>query len=228
MGFQTVIILFFRRGESCIRLNQGEYKIRPCKYRQRVILQKTNTTINIPNIISIIRILLVPVFIIFITKNRLSSALIVFTIAGISDGLDGFFARYFNQQTYLGAYLDPIADKILLTSAFVALAVIKILPGWLAVIVLSRDILILLGIATLTVFEIKIKIEPTIISKFTTLVQLITIFFILLDPDFVKADLLCIFLYWLTAILTITSGFHYIMIGNKILQNVAGNNHLDK
>jgi len=183
-------------------------------------LQKSNATINIPNIISLIRILLVPVFIIFITKNRLSSALIVFTIAGISDGLDGFFARCFKQQTYLGAYLDPIADKILLVSAFAALAVLKIVPGWIAVIVLSRDILILLGIAILTVIDIKITIKPTIVSKCTTVAQLMTIFFILLDPDFAKADLLRIFLYWSTAILTIISGLHYITIGCKILQNI--------
>ena len=182
-------------------------------------MQKTNATINIPNTITVIRILLVPVFIIFITKHRLSSALIVFTIAGISDGLDGFFARCFKQQTYLGAYLDPIADKILLASAFVALAVLKILPGWIAVIVLSRDVLILLGIAILTVIDIKITIKPTIVSKFTTVAQLMTIFFTLLDPDFVKADLMRIFLYWGTAILTIISGLHYITIGCKILQN---------
>ncbi len=191
-------------------------------------MKKTNATINIPNLITVIRILLVPVFIIFITKNRLSSALIVFTIAGISDGLDGFFARCFNQQTYLGAYLDPIADKILLTSAFVSLAVLKILPGWMAVIVLSRDILILLGIAILTVLEIKTPIKPTLVSKCTTVAQLATIFFILLDPDFTKAYLIRNFLYWLTAILTVTSGLHYIAIGSKILQSITLNNHTDK
>lgn len=191
-------------------------------------MKKTNATINIPNLITVIRILLVPVFIIFITKNRLSSALIVFTIAGISDGLDGFLARFFNQQTYLGAYLDPIADKILLTSAFVSLAVIKILPGWMAVIVISRDILILLGIAILTVLDIKTPIKPTLVSKCTTVAQLATIFFILLDPDFTKAYLVRNFLYWLTAILTVTSGFHYIAIGSKILQGITLNNNTNK
>ena len=191
-------------------------------------MKKTNATINIPNLITVLRILLVPVFIIFITKNKLSSALIVFTIAGISDGLDGFLARFFNQQTHLGAYLDPIADKILLTSAFVSLAVIKILPGWMAVIVLSRDILILLGIAILTILEIKTPIRPTLVSKCTTAAQLATIFFILLDPDFAKAYLVRNFLYWLTTILTVTSGFHYIAIGSKILQNITVNNHTNK
>jgi len=188
-------------------------------------ITKTNATINIPNLITLIRILLVPVFIIFITKNRLSSALIVFTIAGISDGLDGFLARYFNQQTYLGAYLDPIADKILLTSAFVSLSVLKILPGWIAVIVLSRDILIMIGIAILTFLDIKPPIKPTLVSKCTTVAQLATIFFILLDPDFAKADLMRNSLYWLTASLTVLSGLHYIAIGTKILQEITINNN---
>ena len=107
-----------------------------------------------------------------------------------------------------------------MASAFVALAVLKILPGWIAVIVLSRDVLILLGIAILTVIDIKITIKPTIVSKFTTVAQLMTIFFTLLDPNFVKADLMRIFLYWGTAILTIISGLHYITIGCKILQNI--------
>ncbi len=189
------------------------------------VITKTNATINIPNLISLIRILLVPVFIIFIIKNRLSGALIVFTIAGISDGLDGFLARYFNQQTYLGAYLDPIADKILLTSAFVALAVLKILPGWMAVIVLSRDILIMTGIAILTFLDTKPPIKPTLVSKCTTVAQLSTIFFILLDPDFAKADLMRNSLYWLTAGLTVLSGLHYIAIGTKILQKITINNN---
>ncbi|MEA1899712.1 MAG: CDP-alcohol phosphatidyltransferase family protein, partial [Thermodesulfobacteriota bacterium] len=101
-------------------------------------------TINIPNILTVIRILLTPLFVIFLLRNLFSFALLVFTIAAISDALDGLFARYFNQHTALGAYLDPIADKLLLTSAFVSLAILKIVPGWLTVIVISRDILILL------------------------------------------------------------------------------------
>ncbi|MCG2754607.1 MAG: CDP-alcohol phosphatidyltransferase family protein [Desulfobacteraceae bacterium] len=87
-------------------------------------MKQRNFAINIPNILTIIRILLVPLFIIFLLKDMFHFALLVFTVAAISDGLDGLFARYLDQRTLLGAYLDPLADKLLLTSAFVVLAVI--------------------------------------------------------------------------------------------------------
>ena len=93
------------------------------------------------------RILLTPLFVIFLIRGLYVPALFVFTIAAVSDGLDGFIARVFNQRTILGAYLDPIADKLLLSSAFVSLAVLDILPAWLTVIVISRDVIIFMGIA---------------------------------------------------------------------------------
>ncbi|MBT8352055.1 MAG: CDP-alcohol phosphatidyltransferase family protein, partial [Deltaproteobacteria bacterium] len=86
---------------------------------------------NIPNILTLLRILLTPLFVIFLLKHLYSFALIVFTLAGISDGLDGFIARYLNQRTTLGAYLDPIADKLLVTAAYVSLAILNIIPPWL-------------------------------------------------------------------------------------------------
>ncbi|MCD4787542.1 MAG: CDP-alcohol phosphatidyltransferase family protein, partial [Desulfobacterales bacterium] len=139
-------------------------------------------TINIPNILTVIRILLTPLFVIFLLKNLFSFALLVFTIAAISDALDGLFARYFNQHTALGAYLDPIADKLLLTSAFVSLAILKIVPGWLTVIVISRDILILLGVVIFAMTNIDFEVKPSIASKCTTVAQLSTVFLALLNP----------------------------------------------
>ena len=101
--------------------------------------------INIPNIITLIRILIVPIVIIFLLKEKLFYGLIAFIIAGVSDGLDGFIARAFNKKTKIGAYLDPVADKLLIISSFVGLAVLKIIPSWLTVIVLTRDFLIVIG-----------------------------------------------------------------------------------
>ena len=124
--------------------------------------------INIPNILTVARILLTPLFIILLIKNLFAHALIVFTLAGISDGLDGFIARYFNQRTVMGSYLDPIADKFLLSAAFITLAILRIIPAWLTVIVISRDILILAGIAVFSITDIKVNIKPSIVSKFTT------------------------------------------------------------
>ena len=106
----------------------------------------------------------------------LSFALLVFSIAAVSDGLDGLFARYFNQYSVLGAYLDPIADKLLLVSAFVSLAVLKIIPPWLTVIVISRDIMIVIGILIFAMIDIPIEMKPSLVSKCTTVAQLSTIF----------------------------------------------------
>ena len=185
-------------------------------------------TINIPNILTIIRILLTPLFVIFLLKNLLSFALLVFTIAAISDALDGLFARYFNQHTVLGAYLDPIADKLLLTSAFVSLAILKIIPGWLTVIVISRDVLILLGVAIFAMTDINFEVKPSIASKCTTVAQLSTVFLALLHPKIPDFYIVQMSLYWITAGLTIISGLHYIYIGLNILQEASGNSHTQK
>ncbi|OQX09636.1 MAG: hypothetical protein BWK80_46690 [Desulfobacteraceae bacterium IS3] len=184
--------------------------------------------VNIPNILSLSRILLTPLFVICLQRGMFSVALLVFAVAGISDALDGLFARCFNQKTVLGAYLDPIADKILLMSAFVSLAVLKIIPGWLAVIVISRDIVIVAGFAVSEITNINIEVRPSFVSKCTTLIQLFTVFFTLLNSEsliYMKAELIEKILYWLTACLTIISGLHYIYIGMNLLQNA---NHSSK
>lgn len=180
--------------------------------------------INVPNILTIIRILLVPLFIIFLIRDLFVSALIVFTIAGLSDGLDGLIARYFNQRTVLGAYLDPIADKLLIISAFVSLAVIKIIPSWLTVIVITRDVIILLGIAVFSITSITIEIKPSLVSKCTTFAQLGTVVFILFYPKVSEASLIKYCIFWFTAGLSIISGFHYIYKGMNILQGASLNN----
>ena len=185
-------------------------------------------TINIPNSLTLIRILLTPLFVIFLLKDLLSFALLVFTIAAISDALDGLFARYFNQHTELGAYLDPIADKLLLTSAFVSLAILKIVPGWLTVIVISRDILILLGVTIFAMTNINFDVRPSIASKCTTVAQLSTVFLALLDPKLPDFYMIQLSLYWLTAGLTIISGLHYIYIGMNIIQDVSENKQSQK
>ena len=184
--------------------------------------------INIPNILTLIRILLVPLFVIYLMKDLFFSALIVFAIAGLSDGLDGFIARYFNQRTELGAYLDPIADKLLIISAFVSLAVMKIIPGWLAVIVISRDVLILLGIAIYSITDITVDIKPSFVSKCTTVAQLFTVVFVLFNSAVSGTGMIKYFLYWLTAGLSILSGFHYIYRGMNILQKASLNNQKQK
>ncbi len=181
--------------------------------------------INIPNGLTLIRILLTPLFVIFLLKHLYSSALIVFTIAGISDGLDGFIARYFNQRTTLGAYLDPIADKLLLTAAYVSLAVLNMIPPWLTVIVISRDVLIAIGMFIFAMTNIRVEIKPSIVSKCTTSAQLLTVFLTLLQTEIQGVSVITYSLYWLTAVLTIMSGLHYVYKGLNIYQNASINNH---
>jgi cardiolipin synthase len=153
-----------------------------------------------------------------------SFALLVFSIAAVSDGLDGLLARYFNQYSVLGAYLDPIADKLLLVSAFVSLAVLKIIPPWLTVIVISRDIMIVIGILIFAMTDIPIEMKPSLVSKCTTVAQLFTIFLTLLDPQIPGAQIIKQLLFWITAGLTIISGLHYIYFGLNVLQNATGKN----
>lgn len=169
---------------------------------------------NIPNLLTIFRILLVPVFIIFIIYNRMVMALAVFILAGLTDGIDGLIARLFHQKTLLGAYLDPIADKLLLGSAFLALTLRDILPNWLTVIVISRDVIILGGVVVLSLMKKEVRVQPSVVSKATTWLQVITIILAILSLERV------IFLevvIWLTALFTIISGFQYIYRGVRLI-----------
>ena len=175
--------------------------------------------VNIPNLLTIIRILLTPLFVIVLLKGLYGWALLIFSIAGISDGLDGFIARYFNLRTTLGAYLDPIADKLLLASAFISMAALKIIPSWVTVVVISRDVLIMLGIAIFTLTEKTYKVKPSIASKMTTVVQIATIILALLNIGIAGWHTLMVILFWSTAVFTTISGLHYIYIGMSLLQN---------
>ena len=109
---------------------------------------------NIPNFLSLLRIILVPVVVIFLIQGSYGKALFAFALAGLTDALDGALARLLNCQTVLGSYLDPIADKLLLTASFVTLSILGIIPSWLTVIVISRDFIILLGIAILSMISV--------------------------------------------------------------------------
>lgn len=183
-----------------------------------ISLNRFTSSISIPNILTLIRILLTPIFVILLLKDQFLMALYIFAIAGISDGLDGFIARYFNQRTTLGAYLDPAADKLLLVSSYIALAVLGVIPPWLTVVVIARDVIIVLGLAIFTLTEKKYKINPTLISKCTTAAQLLMVLITLYDPSHAKLPQLFSVLLWTTAIVTTLSGLHYIYVGMNILQ----------
>jgi len=128
--------------------------------------------INLPNFITIGRLLLVPFLIVMITQGRWLAAVICFVIAGISDAIDGFLARRLSLRTELGAYIDPLADKALLMSIYVTLAVIGTLPGWLAITVVSRDVMIMLGIVVAWLLQRPVAIKPLLVSKVNTAAQI--------------------------------------------------------
>lgn len=179
--------------------------------------------ITIPNLLTIIRILLTPLFVIFLIREHFDLALVVFVAAGVSDGLDGFIARYFDQRSTLGAILDPIADKMLLIAAFVSLGVLSIIPYWLTVVVITRDVVILIGVAIFSLLDIDFEINPSAVSKMTTVLQVITVCLALLPFDRSGLAELQMIFFWLTALFTTLSGLHYIYVGMGILQHQSGN-----
>lgn len=177
---------------------------------------------NIPNSLTLLRIILVPVIVIFLIDGDYPGAVIIFIIAGITDALDGFLARVLKQKTILGAYLDPLADKALLISSFITLSVLGVIPGWLTVIVISRDMVILLGVSLLFIMSVSFEIKPAFISKVTTLFQILTVFLVLISkcfPSFANYGIIEIF-FWLTAIVTVISGFHYLHRGIKFINGI--------
>jgi cardiolipin synthase len=173
--------------------------------------------VTLANKISIGRIILIPFFITAVAYSRLDLALIVFAGAVISDGVDGFIARTLKQQTQLGTILDPIADKLLLTSAYICFSIVSNipqhlrLPPYVPIIVISRDVIIVIGSIMVYVVKGDIKISPSMIGKITTFFQMITIVCILVKFNYS-------FVVWnATIALTIVSGLDYIMKGSKLL-----------
>ena len=184
--------------------------------------RRPKLTINIPNILTVFRILITPVFVIFLIRDEHGYALLLFVFAGISDGLDGLIARMFNQRSDLGAVLDPIADKLLLTAAYLSLGILKDIPGWLTVAVISRDVLIVTGIAVLTFSGIHFDIRPSLISKWTTVFQIVTVAVTLIETQFNTAVTVWRILCWSTVAMTVLSGLHYTYLGLHILQTGYG------
>lgn len=178
--------------------------------------------LTIPNLLSLARMGLIPLFVIAVLQQQPQRALAVFVIAGITDALDGLIARYFDQQSVLGAYLDPIADKLLLTTAFVILAVPNthtgvLIPLWITVLVLARDITILtVSLVLQLVVSIK-EFPPMKLSKVNTVVQISAIILVLITGLTQSVDGLALGVLYLVAGLTVLSGLLYIHHVNKML-----------
>lgn len=167
---------------------------------------------TIPNLITILRFLLVPAVVLAMLQSRWDVAFAGFVIAGISDGVDGFIARQFNQRSRLGAYLDPMADKLLLVSVFVVLGFIGELPLWLVVAAVSRDALIICAVLLSTVMGHPVEMKPLMVSKANTAIQIVLAAEVLAELAF-TADLgpLRPALILLSALLTVASAAAYLV-----------------
>ena len=170
---------------------------------------------NIPNALSLLRILLVAPFLIAIIYHHFPLALALFVAAGLSDALDGYLARHLAQKTVLGTFLDPLGDRLLTSVAFVALGIQGFLPPWLAVIVVAKDLYVALGAAVLHFSGNLPVAEPSFFGKLTTLLQLLTIGLALLSAFATVNTLLLEVLFFATGLVTTITCVHYILRGIK-------------
>ena len=129
--------------------------------------------LNLPNLITIGRILLVPVVVWAIASGQMQIAFLVFLIAGVSDAVDGFLAKRLRMTSNLGAHLDPLADKALIVSIYVALGITEAIPRWLVILVVSRDILIVGGVMLAWFVGKPIRVKPVLVSKLNTAAQIV-------------------------------------------------------
>ena|SRR4030067_599187 len=176
---------------------------------------------NLANWITILRILFVPFFVILLAYGWKLTALLLFCLAGITDGVDGYIARTRKIKTELGSILDPLADKFLLISSFIMLTIKnpKLIPLWFTIIIISREFVIVMGAVIIQFITNNFKAKPTVIGKITTAFQILTVFIALVINGVeapISIKLLKVFIV-LTTVLAITSGSHYIYLGTKQL-----------
>lgn len=171
---------------------------------------------HIPNIISVIRILLVVPIAMALARQQLSLAVLLFFVAAASDGVDGYLARRFNWQSELGGVLDPIADKLLLATVFVTLAYLKLVPLWLMAAAVGRDIIIVAGAIAYRVFIGRLTAHPSLISKINTVCQAAYILTVLSREKFsAPPEWVAVWLGASVLALGIVSGIDYVLVYGK-------------
>lgn len=167
--------------------------------------------LNLPNVITLGRVILVPIVFWLLVSGQTQLAFFAFMLAGVSDAVDGFIAKRFGLSTELGAYLDPLADKLLIVSIFVALGVRGALPSWLVIAVVSRDILIVVGVMLSWLLDKPVRISPLAVSKANTVAQIVLAGVVLADDGFgLGLEVLRIGLVWVAGALTIASLYAYL------------------
>jgi cardiolipin synthase (CMP-forming) len=181
-----------------------------------------SSALTVANLLTVLRLILIPVFVTVLYYQRFTWALGVFLVAAVTDVLDGLAARSFNQKTQLGAILDPMADKLLLVTAFVILSLPRFtltdpIPFWLTAVAISRDVIIVLAAAVINMTTGFSGFRPSIPGKLNTFVQIVLIVFFLVANAF---NLLAEYLpvaYYATLAIAVFSGLHYIVHINRLM-----------
>lgn len=170
---------------------------------------------HIPNALTLFRLGLIIPFVLYLFAQHYVNAFYIFMLAGLTDCLDGWLARHFYWQSFLGSFLDPLADKLLVASSFISLAVLGVLPWWLVVIVFFRDFSISMGVLAWYWFiRRKLDFEPTYLSKLNTMLQLLLVTVCLFELAYFKCSpYLITTLIYSTAVATCTTYVHYLWVG---------------
>jgi cardiolipin synthase (CMP-forming) len=174
---------------------------------------------TVPNLLTLSRILLTPLLVWLLVERKLNQALIVFFIAGMTDGLDGLIARLFKQKSRLGAILDPLADKLLLVSSLLILGHIGLIPGWLVVIAVARDIVIVTGTTLLIVLRYQVEMQPSLLGKLTTLMELLAVLLALSSSLVTVPEWIYSLMFAITAVFCLASGVQYVRRGIVLVQS---------
>ncbi|PKN09599.1 MAG: CDP-diacylglycerol--glycerol-3-phosphate 3-phosphatidyltransferase [Deltaproteobacteria bacterium HGW-Deltaproteobacteria-8] len=183
---------------------------------------------TIPNMLTVSRILLTPGIVMAFADKRFDVAWILFALAGLTDALDGALARILKQRSNFGAMLDPLADKILLDTSFICLALQDWIPTWLAVLVVSRDVFIVGGLALLQYSGVDVKrgIKPVWFSKCATLAQILLVLLVMVEHSLaVSHPGTRVLLEWAVALLITTSGVYYVNLGFRMIPYNGNGNH---
>lgn len=171
---------------------------------------------NIPNVITLTRIILLPFFATALIYEQYPYALIIFVTASVTDLLDGYVARMTGQITELGKILDPVADKLFLITSFVLMSMTEMIPTWLAIVVISKDVIIILGCLILYIISSALRIEPSMLGKVSNALQFVLIGLVVLVRNIRDGLQIGTPLFVVVAVVTALSGVQYLYRGMKM------------
>ena len=180
---------------------------------------------TLPNFITVARFIMVPLIILAMIDGEMLAAFLLFMLAGISDGLDGFIARQFSQRSELGSWLDPVADKFLLVTVFIMLGWLGELPSWLVIFAVSRDALIVGAVVLSSLLDNPVEMRPLMVSKANTMFQIVLLILVLADlAGLAELDGVVGWMIYAVAGLTIASASAYLVTW---LRHMAGGQQPD-